>query len=1790
MALAVALYLTSGGNAWAAVTAADEVYIDADNGNTISARTGAYVQPEGAVLSPVMGGTGKVLTITGGDWSNFAHFKGGWSIENGLNLTGYAITLDGVTTTTSVDIYGAKTSGAAQDNAVTLDNSTIKAVSTIQGGYSDSGAVSGNTVTIGANSTVGHEGEDGFSIYGGRTGAAAATGNTVTIKGKILTALPTTDSYPSVNITGGYSGGTGEVSNNKVNFESGSVFKAKCIYITGGHANNSGNANNNQININGATIYSNRETNIYGGRADGSGSADGNTITIKNSDVNSSRSGGGHGMLRIYGGHSQTGTGSNNTINLLGDSYLNGHINFYLYGSNETAGTGNELHIGGVKGSTDTNSANIWKNGYGPNTINNIVNFETLALHDVAWNTYTSALEARVINGGTLDADKLTLDITNLKIYDGDTIKQFYNAGESMNLFTSWTDLSNLKLKYNAEAAALIPAEGVIVATRNFANQEAATGLTFTGNQTDKVTLDQESKKKIVYTAGVTSNITAAKLATELKWNTSDTYKYYENKNHTFTAASTFDLSGLTITADSALTENPVGTSMTLLTGNILGTVSSQPTTTPAMAVSLTQSNATLGGQTSAGEAAISDGKLSYKVTGVTLNSVTINGVENGAVPAGWTAPTTGKIAVNAGTGYTEPADAATILSGTDTLKFTADNTEIADSIKYKAGTAETETAATNGVKLTYAQSKGIKADGTNLIYAVGNTKDVSLITLGQMNINTPREMAAGYDFTNATVDASGLVFDNPQDVSGTKTLVKNATNLPAGAAVSYGGTATQHTQKIENAVDNASGIAFNGTLNGQVATVANAVQYTVTAKALDSVALAGWNGTTLSQDLAGNWTLTAGATVNTDGISDTVISGLKLAPGATAAIMENTTGADYFAGVTISGSRVWKEDGSALEADPAGTGISATGTQTQGGVKVNENNKNQLVYEESKKKVTKLQVVSPTFNAGGTARTFDNTYDLTGAAISVADSFNYNGVAMDAGATMTMVDASDAIKSGGKALTAYTKDFAGVTFNDKVTDNLTLAGTHDDTLSTNDASTKLVYTVGAKNVNNATMSGAIDWQNDGILYTNKQYTFTDDSDINIGGVKFTAAADPNGQSMTLIKAGDNAHAVKGKIAGTPDFTVKLNNTTLSATVTGTAAIDDNNDLKYKVNAVQLDKVTVGTVGSDAVPTGWTYAENVAVDTDSMTIPTDVTFASPKTILTADSGVFADANITGTNKFGAQTNAINEADTVQSTVKLTGSQNKGVKASADKKSLVYALGTKDISKVEVGSVKWAAGDTLLDGSSAEYDYSAVKTLSADNFAATFASPLTVKANDSMTLLAANETLNDFTAKDSENVYTADIGTTGVSLTGRILSTVSKSGNNIAYTISSNTASALTFGDVEWKDTGAIIDHSTTLANVVFDNANVNTENIKFTNINSQQAGQSMTLVSNFGDAVGTIQGDTYTVGSGLKGKGKAALKGKDLIFTTETGTTPTEAAHNVVMGSASALTALSAGNNFIGDAIAGLSQAGNTGDDGVAIYANMGGGTNRQETGSHVNVRTWNAIIAVGHKNNQKQSSTEYGAFFEYGRGNYTTYNDGEQGDGSMHYTGGGLMAKWQQKNGFYVEGSIRAGRVSDNANNVLRDAAGNSSSYKTSASYWGTHIGLGREISLGKGRTVDVYGKYFYNRKAGVNFTAAGNDYNLDAVASQVIRIGARYTLKREKWNYYGGLAYEHELDGKAFGRVDDVDIRSASIKGGSVFGELGAKMLANGKSPWELDIHLHGFTGKKRGVSGGISAAYRF
>ena len=716
---------------------------------------------------------------------------------------------------------------------------------------------------------------------------------------------------------------------------------------------------------------------------------------------------------------------------------------------------------------------------------------------------------------------------------------------------------------------------------------------------------------------------------------------------------------------------------------------------------------------------------------------------------------------------------------------------------------------------------------------------------------------------------------------------------------------------------------------------------------------------------------------------------------------------------------------------------------------------------------------------------------------------------------------------------------------------------------------------------------GKVPWETGGVYYTaptDGEFKFNDNARFYLGQLDFSFANDvaknlSAGQSMRLIANVGNTHSIYENKTG-PFKAVYTGgaNTDLTASVTGYDAAIIGANLDYTLKTVTLNEVMLKDVSdtADTVPAGWTHdgAVNV-VAADGFDV--NPAFAGQtKTVLTAKSDFFSDAVIDASIAYSARDFAHEEKGAT-----IYGSWERGLIKSADNKALIYQAGNLRAARVDFGEMTWGDPRTFRGNC----DFSGLATVNAYDLSFTNPEDVTGKS----TLLEANSQIADFKPRGALQTYACE-PVPGVTVNALLAGKVAKSsdGQSIEYTTIRNAARKLTFGDVEWKKDGALLDHHTTMKNVSFNGAHVDTTNIRFTNIKSLAANRTMTLVSGFGDKVGKITGTKYKVGSTLEGDGRASLVGNDLIFTAETGVAQ-EQTHNTLMGAGAAMATIAVGNDFIGDATDGLGLASSTGSDGVSAYAKMGGGSIRQETGSHVDVHTWNAILALGRNNKSERGAFEYGAFFEYGTGNFTTHNGDLRGDGSTRYTGGGLLAKWTANHGLYVEGSLRAGRAHGEANNLLRDEMEEPYSYETNAPYWGFHLGVGKEIVFDDMHSLDVYGKYFYNQRNAVSFDAGGH-YDLDAPRSQILRVGARYNVKRDKWNFYGGLAYEHEMDGVAAGTADGVAIRGADLGGGSVRAEIGASMQPDETSPWKLDLNLAGFAGKKDGLTGGLSVTFLF
>ena len=266
--------------------------------------------------------------------------------------------------------------------------------------------------------------------------------------------------------------------------------------------------------------------------------------------------------------------------------------------------------------------------------------------------------------------------------------------------------------------------------------------------------------------------------------------------------------------------------------------------------------------------------------------------------------------------------------------------------------------------------------------------------------------------------------------------------------------------------------------------------------------------------------------------------------------------------------------------------------------------------------------------------------------------------------------------------------------------------------------------------------------------------------------------------------------------------------------------------------------------------------------------------------------------------------------------------------------------------------------------------------------------------------------------------------------------------------------------------------------------------------------------------------------------------------------------------------------------------------DGAAyqLWAGAGANSMRAESGSYVDSKGWNLGVGWAREDVQKDGAKVlFSPFVEYGRGTYDSYlDDGTHGSGKISYIGAGILGKLTQKDGLWLEGSLRAGRSkSDYSANL----SGTAASYDGSNTYYGAHLGAGKTFAIKEDSSIDAYARYFWSHQNSMTATLnTGDVYEFGSVNSQRLRLGLRYSLKdKTTGEFYAGLAWEHEFAGKAGATYQGDAAPSPSLKGSSTMLELGYRFMPK-NSRVSYDLHLNGWQGKRKGITGGASVKWAF
>lgn len=407
---------------------------------------------------------------------------------------------------------------------------------------------------------------------------------------------------------------------------------------------------------------------------------------------------------------------------------------------------------------------------------------------------------------------------------------------------------------------------------------------------------------------------------------------------------------------------------------------------------------------------------------------------------------------------------------------------------------------------------------------------------------------------------------------------------------------------------------------------------------------------------------------------------------------------------------------------------------------------------------------------------------------------------------------------------------------------------------------------------------------------------------------------------------------------------------------------------------------------------------------------------------------------------------------------------------------------------------------------------------------------------------------------------------------------------------------INFDNIKWKNKTTVLDITNNQTGAALAKTDINIKNISFQGGERLEAGERMTFISGDNlqiDKDKVSANDKFTAGVAVEGTGQAqvAADGNSVTYTL-TSVKYLDQVDLVAENRAVAAAFVNQGTDLISDSMDTLSRDGKY---GIKTFAAVHGNRSKYDVNSDIKINGWSSIVGVGNEKALENGDFSWGVFYENGSGNYRTYNEFNneffRGDGSLVYNGGGIAARYEQDNGVYTEGSLRAGMLKSEMSNALKDGAGNSYGYKSESSYYGAHLGVGKVITLDDNKDLDIYGKFFHTYTDGDSFTVAGDKFEFDSITSDRLRIGARLTTNKEnKVSTYYGLAYEYEFNGDAQMRAQNMSTPEQSLQGSSYMAEVGMNYQPDEDSPWSFDLNMRGYAGEREGASFNVQATYTF
>jgi outer membrane autotransporter protein len=324
-------------------------------------------------------------------------------------------------------------------------------------------------------------------------------------------------------------------------------------------------------------------------------------------------------------------------------------------------------------------------------------------------------------------------------------------------------------------------------------------------------------------------------------------------------------------------------------------------------------------------------------------------------------------------------------------------------------------------------------------------------------------------------------------------------------------------------------------------------------------------------------------------------------------------------------------------------------------------------------------------------------------------------------------------------------------------------------------------------------------------------------------------------------------------------------------------------------------------------------------------------------------------------------------------------------------------------------------------------------------------------------------------------------------------------------------------------------------------------------------------------------GTDYVVGIGLdNGNLKATYEGQHVNHNRA----------GVYTYGVSARTALL--NNTYDGLLSTLDQW-KTGENGGNAIASLRPSHTKTKVGSSVTNDSVGFLLGGGWNSDTQSGKLAVGAVIEGGVGDYDSHSTFGNADGDTWNYGIAGFVKHQFTGGAYLDGSARVGRVK--ADFDSNDLGATGASYNSKSQYFGAHIGAGYNFKLDQSSSLDGYAKLIWVQQNGdsVN-TKAAEHLSFSSVDSLRTRVGLRYTQEvQNRFRAYGGLAWEHETDGKVSAKINGEHINyNNDLKGNSGLVEAG--IAWNADKNWSLNAGVQGVFGKRQGGAGSVTANYKF